>query len=137
MDLDGLVHEDGAVRLIDSSFPVDVSRSDAATLDDLETSECRIALAVAPGEQGFFLCVWTKGTGDGPQLVLLEEVASIESMAPTGRTLKLTDGRTVQYTPSRHCGCGSRLRAFSGWKGRRVIAVRKPKLPWLSGSPAA
>lgn len=123
--LDDLVWPDGVVRLADSGFPIQWLEG------DLALEETRIALASLP-DGGYAIAMWTKGTGSGPELHSIRRVAEITTIHPSQRLMTLEGGTMIQYGPSRKCGCGSRLRSFRPWATRRVIAVAKPALPWVS-----
>lgn len=126
LTLEDLVWSDGAVRAADSGFPIQWLEGEQAL------EETKVWLVSVPPEQGggYAVMLWTKGRGSGPEMHSLRRVVEIETIHPSQRLMTLEDGATVQYGPSRKCGCGSRLRSYRPWGDRRVLAVKKPALPW-------
>jgi hypothetical protein len=127
-----VVNDASTVHAIDMGFPMMITVVDSGIVKD----EHRIALCVIPDEQErYVFAAWSSGTGNGPELVMLEEVQQIETLSRQNRVIHLSDGREVHYKPSRKCGCGSRLRSFRPFgTAVRMASTQKPSIPWTKSS---
>lgn len=119
LTLQDLVWDDGTVRSIDSSFPVDVAGP------DFIVPKAKVLLALLP-DGSYALAAWTDGTP--PDLALLRRVTSLTSLKRSLRVVQTDEGE-VHWTPSRGCGCGSKLKAWRPWGTEaRVVGSPRPKL---------
>jgi hypothetical protein len=99
---------DGVARVGVSLFPTHVA------VDSAGVGGCRFIL-IARSDGGWAAGAWRNPVGGGtPTPVVLEEIDQILSYTPKLLDFKLADGRRVQITPDKGCGCGgSKLRMFN------------------------
>lgn len=125
IELTDLVWSDGTVKVADSGFPIQINVG-GTVIEEVKVFLCKLE------QGGFVLAVWSKGSGSGPELILLDRVVSIADMGKR-RRMTLEQAGPIEYLPSRHCGCGTRLKGFRPWADvARAVGVPRPSAPWAA-----